>query len=108
MINNRFQLRQNYRINFPGQDHNCIRELRAVTNKQKQKISELELELQGHSYQIANLRREIQVLKVNILLLYVITSILEQRSSLHIIFFYLLLKIILHRILCTFLCLNLK
>ena len=48
----------------PLQDHNCVRELRAVVSQQQSKMAEMQTQLTENKLQLAEHKREIQVLKV--------------------------------------------
>ena len=52
------------RIFCKFQDHNCVRELRALVQQQQSKISDMHTELAEHKLQLQEQKREMQLLKV--------------------------------------------
>lgn len=53
-------------------DHNCVKELRSLIHSQQQKLGEFQQELTEQRFTISEQKRELQLLKVDNFLLFII------------------------------------
>lgn len=53
-------------MSFVLQDHNCVKELRALIHSQQQKMGDFQKEITDYKFQLNQQKREIHLLKVSV------------------------------------------